>query len=235
LKVAQIQNYDIRYELYPSSGEMIQIGGFYKSFKDPIQKVLVPSSSFGDNRTFTFINADKAYCYGLEIDLRKNLMPLDDLLGTSVFRDFTVVGNLTLAKSRFEVETSVVKGAITNAPIQGQSPYIVNAGMFYQNEENGFQGSLLYNVSGPRMYAIGTNDAGGESLGEMQFQSFDFTLSKMFFRHYGINIGVQNMLNSRVWFMKDSNRDNEFSSKNDKDFRTFYPGRYYTIGVKIKF
>lgn len=235
LKVAQIQNYDIRYELYPSSGEMIQIGGFYKSFKDPIQKVLVPSSSFGDNRTFTFINADRAFCYGLEIDLRKNLTPIDDLLGTSVFRDFTVVGNLTLAKSRFEVDTSIVNGAITNAPLQGQSPYIVNAGMFYQNEKNGFQGSLLYNVSGPRMYAIGTNDAGGESLGEMQFQSFDFTLSKTFFKHYGLNIGVQNMLNSRVWFMKDSNRDNEFSSKNDKDFRTFYPGRYYTVGVKIKF
>jgi hypothetical protein len=235
LKVAQIQNLDVRYELYPSAGEMIQIGGFYKSFKDPIQKVLVPSSSFGDNRTFTFINADKAYCYGVELDLRKNLTQIDKWLGTEVFSDFTLVGNLTLAKSRFQVDTTVVNGSITNAPLQGQSPYIINAGVFYQSEKNGLQGSLLYNVSGPRMYAIGTDDAGGESLGEMQFQSLDFTLAKSFLKHYGVNIGVQNLLNSRMWFMKDANRDNKFSSKDDKDFRTYYPGRYFTLGVKIKF
>jgi outer membrane receptor protein involved in Fe transport len=85
------------------------------------------------------------------------------------------------------------------------------------------------------MYAIGTDDAGGESLGEMQFQSLDFTLAKSFLKHYGVNIGVQNLLNSRMWFMKDANRDNKFSSKDDKDFRTYYPGRYFTLGVKIKF
>ena len=235
LKVAEIQNYDLRYELYPSSGEMIQVGGFYKSFKNPIQRVLVPASSFGDNRTFTYINADKAFCYGLEFDFRKNLSWFDKLMGTNVMKDFAIVGNLTLAKSEFVVDTSIVNGAVTKAPLQGQSPYIINAGAFYQNENNGFQGSLLYNVSGPRMYAIGTNESGGESLGEMQFQSLDFTLSKVFFRHYILNIGLQNALNSRVWFMKDSNRDNAFSGKDDKDFRSYYPGRYYTIGVKIKF
>jgi hypothetical protein len=235
LKVAEIQNFDVRYELYPASGEMVQVGAFYKSFRNPIQRVLVPASSFGDNRTFTYINADKAFCFGLELDFRKNLSWFDKLMGTDLMKDFAVVGNLTLAKSEFEVDTSVVNGAVTKAPIQGQSPYIVNAGLYYQNEDNGFQGSLLYNVSGPRMYAIGTNESGGESLGEMQFQSLDFTMSKTFFRHYCINIGVQNALGSRVWFMKDSNRDNEFSGKDDKDFRSYYPGRYYTVGVKIKF
>jgi hypothetical protein len=235
LKVAEIQNFDVRYELYPNSGEMVQVGAFYKSFRNPIQRVLVPASSFGDNRTFTYINADKAYCYGLEIDFRKNLNWLDKVMGTNVMKDFALVGNLTIAKSEFTVDTSVVNGAVTKAPLQGQSPYIINAGAFYQNDDNGFQGSVLYNVSGPRMYAIGTNESGGESLGEMQFQSLDITISKLFLKHYSVNIGVQNALNSRVWFMKDSNRDNEFSGKEDKDFRSYYPGRYYTLGVKIKF
>ncbi len=235
LKVAEIQNYDVRYEWYPSNGELIQVGGFYKTFRNPIQRVLVPASSSGDSRTFTYINADNAYCYGLELDVRKNLVQLDDLLGTDVFKDLTIVGNLTLAKSEFTVDTSVVNGAITKAPIQGQSPYIINAGMFYQNEGNGFQGSILYNVAGPRIYAIGTNDPGGESLGEMQFQSLDATISKLFLGHYGISVGVQNALGSRVLFMKDSNRDKKFDGKHDRDFRTLYPGRYYTVGVKIKF
>ena len=37
LKVAEIKNYDLRYEFYPSVGEYIQVGAFYKTFTNPIQ------------------------------------------------------------------------------------------------------------------------------------------------------------------------------------------------------
>ncbi len=234
LKVAQIQNFDVRYELYPSNGEMIQIGGFYKLFADPIQRVLLPGSG-SDSRAFSFINADNAYCYGLELDLRKNLAWVDEKLGTDVFKSLAVVGNLALAWSQLTIDTAQVNSAIPHSGIQGQSPYIVNAGMYYQNLENGFQGSLLYNVFGPRMYAVGTVNTGGESIGELPFQSLDFTLSKMFRKHYILNVGVQNILGSPVCFVKDINRDNKFDLKNDREYKVYYPGRYYTIGVKIKF
>lgn len=85
------------------------------------------------------------------------------------------------------------------------------------------------------MNAVGTTNAGGESIGEMPFQSFDFTLSKLFFRYFILSGGVQNMLNSRVLFMKDANRDNKFDSKNDRDYKDYYPGRYYSLGIKLKF
>lgn len=234
LKVAQIQNFDVRYELYPAAGEMIQVGGFYKSFTDPIQRIIVPGSG-SDSRTFTFINANSAYCMGVELDLRKNLSFVDDLAKTNVFRNFTLVGNLTLAKSEMSIDSSKIKNVTPKSTIQGQSSYIVNAGLFYQSDSNGFQGSLLYNVFGPRMYAVGTTVSGGESIGEMPFQSFDFVLSKVFHKHYSVNIGIQNLLNARVLFMKDINRDNKFDAKNDLDYKSYYPGRYYTIGVKIKF
>ncbi|MCW3122023.1 MAG: TonB-dependent receptor [Flavipsychrobacter sp.] len=234
LKVAQIQNYDIRYELYPSSGEMIQLGAFYKYFKDPIQRVVLHVKVV-DSRAFSYINADNAYCYGVELDVRKNLSWIDSKLGTKLFKDLTLVGNLSLAWSQLTIDTAYVTSALRHSPIQGQSPYVVNAGIYYQNADNGFQGSLLYNVFGPRMYAVGTTDAGAESLGELPFQSFDCTISKLFHKHYMVNIGVQNLLGSRILFMKDSNRDNKFDSKDDRDYKSYYPGRYYSIGVKIKF
>ena len=34
LKTASIQNIDVRYEFYPSKGELINFGGFYKNFKN---------------------------------------------------------------------------------------------------------------------------------------------------------------------------------------------------------
>lgn len=234
LKVAQIQNYDVRYEFYPGAGEMIQIGAFYKSFKDPIQRVVLPGTG-GDSRAFSYINADNAYCYGVEIDLRKNLAWVDSKLGTKIFRDLTLVGNLSLAKSELTIDTVQVNGAVPHSSLQGQSPYIVNAGAYYQGTDNGFQASILYNVFGPRMYAVGTTNAGAESLGELPFQSFDATVSKLFHKHYMLNVGVQNLLNSRALFMKDSNRDGKFTSADDRDYKSFYPGRYYTVGVKIKF
>jgi outer membrane receptor protein involved in Fe transport len=238
LKVAQIQNFDVRYELYPAPGEMIQIGGFYKSFRDPITRIIAPGGASGDSKTFTFINADKAYCLGLEFDIRKNLGWLDSKLGTGFFKDLTLVGNLSLVKSNLTIDTTHATGvnhAIPSSTLQGQAPYIINAGLFYQNEDNGLQASALYNIAGPRMYALGTIEAEGASIGEMPFRSLDVVVTKTFFKHVMLNIGLQNLLGGRVLFMKDSNRDNKFDAKDDRDFRSYYPGRYYSVGVKIKF
>jgi TonB-dependent receptor len=234
LKTAQIQNFDLRYELYPSAGEMIHIGGFYKSLNSPIMRVLDPSA-VGDNRTITYINSNTAYCAGLELDIRKNLGFLDSKLGTKFLRDLSFVGNFTLATSKSKLDTTRKHYQIPEATMQGQSPYLVNMGMYYQNDMTGIKSSLLYNVYGPRLYATGTIMRGGESIGELPFQSLDLTVSKLIHKHYLINFGVQNLLNSAVSFVKDSNRDGKFDSKNDRQYSIYRPGRYYTLGVKLNF
>lgn len=40
-------------------------------------------------------------------------------------------------------------------PLQGQSPYIVNFGMFYQNVKKDFNINLSYNLIGSRIYIVG--------------------------------------------------------------------------------
>jgi hypothetical protein len=235
LKVAEIQNFDVRYELYPSTGEMISVGGFYKSMKNPIVRAILNSS---DNKSFTFINADNGYCYGIEVDVRKNLSVFDSMFHTKIFSNFTLVGNLTLAQSQLTIDTAKRKelhDLMPKSNLQGQSPYIVNMGMYYQSAELGLQGSLLYNVFGARMYALGKTIVGGESIGEMPVQTFDFTLSKLFHKHYILTLGVQNMLDSRVVYMLDVNRDRKYDSKHDLEYKTYNIGRYYTIGIKVKF
>ncbi len=231
LKVAEINNFDARYELYPGPGEMIQVGVFYKTFANPITRV--KETATGD-KAYSYLNGDKAYCAGFELDLKKNLSFLDSALGTKVFRDFSLVGNLTIIKSELTLDTTRIHDGIPKSAMQGQSPYIVNFGAYYQNKENGFQGSLLYNVYGPRMYALGASIAGGESVGELPFQSLDFTLSKMFRKFLVVTVGVQNILGSRVVFVNDVNRDNKFDTKHDLEVKTYNPGRYYSIGLKVK-
>lgn len=69
LKVATIQNFDLRYELYGKGSDFVQVGAFYKYFKNPIQQIILSSGS--DSRSFSFVNGDWAYTQGVEIDFRK--------------------------------------------------------------------------------------------------------------------------------------------------------------------
>ena len=235
LKVSEIHNFDLRYELYPSSGEMIHVGVFYKTIDNAIIRVIDPFTS-GDNKTLTFINGSKAYSAGFEMDIRKNLVFLDNKLGTRFFKDISFVGNLALSKSESKIDTNIKHYQIPSSKLLGQSPYVVNLGAYYQNDDLGLKGSLLYNVYGARLYAAGTIQNGGESIGELPFQALDLTLSKVIKRHYLINFGIQNLLDSKISLVKDINRDGKFESgASDREYKTYKPGRYYTIGVKINF
>jgi outer membrane receptor protein involved in Fe transport len=233
LKTAEVQNIDVRYEYYPSSGEMIHVGFFFKTIKNSIQRV-VDYGTAGETKTLTYINADNAYTMGLEIDIRKNLAFLDKILSTKFFNQMTFVGNFAFSKSELKIDTSKVLGQMPKSVLQGQSPYIVNLGLYYQSDDKGIKGSVLYNVYGPRLYASGSNVHGAESIGELPFHSLDITLSKIFFKHYSVSLGIQNLLDSEIRFVKDINRDNKFSTTDgDLDYKVYSPGRYYTIGVKI--
>lgn len=48
--------------------------------------------------------------------------------------------------------------------MQGQSPYLVNTGLFYQNDKIGFSAAVLYNRIGKRIVGIGrTADSQGNT------------------------------------------------------------------------
>ena len=232
LGVARIQNVDARWEWYPTAGEVIQVGAYYKTFKNPIQLIIVPGSGV-DSKAFTYVNGISAKVGGVEIDVRKNLLFLDNSLGTKFFNGLTLVGNASISRSQLIMDPVRVKDVIAKGPLQNQSNYVVNAGLYYQTDTTGWQGSLLYNVYSPRLYAVGTVD--NPSIGELAFHSLDFSLSKTIARHYIINVGVQNLLNQQVRFVEDINIDSKFDSKIDKPYNTWTPGRYFTLGVKIRF
>jgi outer membrane receptor protein involved in Fe transport len=234
LDVATIDNFDVRWEWYPETGEMVHVGLFYKDFKKPIQRVVADASA--SNRAYSFANIKSAYAAGIEIDVRKNLGIIDDLLKTNVFNHFSIVGNIALIKSEMAIDS--LKGNIkqlSKSPLVGQSLYMYNVGLFYQYDAIGLQGSILYNVFGPRVFALGTDNHIAESIFEMPFRGFDFTIQKTFFKHYSLNFGVQNLLNSRNLMMKDINRDNRIDDMHDRVFESYYPGRYYSLGVKVNF
>lgn len=217
LKVAEIQNVDLRYEFYPSMGETFQIGGFYKNFRNPIEQAILVSS--GDSRSFSFTNANSAYLYGVEMDVRKK-----------VYKNFSVLANASLIKSQVTVLQSVNQQK--TRPLQGQSPYVINVGLYYQDTTKGLQVTLLYNVFGPRIYVVGSKDY--PSIGELPVNSLDLTISKSVTRRITLTLGAQNIINQQVRLVQDTNKDNIFSGTGtDKNFRSYRPGSYFTLGARL--
>jgi outer membrane receptor for ferrienterochelin and colicin len=142
LKRTLIQNFDARWEWYPSSGEVLSLGLFAKRFDDPVERVYLATSG---TRLISFVNAESAQNYGVEVEVRKRMGTFSDAL-----EPLTLFTNATFMES----DITIPEGATTRdeRAMVGQAPYVVNAGATWANESgNGV--TLLYNVVGKRIYS----------------------------------------------------------------------------------
>ena len=88
LEASTNTNFDIKYEIFPSSGELISLTGFYKNINDPINK----ARERGSAPVFSYFNAgDEANIYGLELEARMDVIENENEAGL----DVAVTGNVT--------------------------------------------------------------------------------------------------------------------------------------------
>jgi TonB-dependent receptor len=220
LKAAYINNYDLRYEWYPRQGEMISVAGFYKSFTDPIETFLRPSGSTYD---YFFYNTEEAYSAGVEIDVRKRFDELENSASFIRFlKDMTVIFNTSLIKS--EINTSQQEFTRDTVRVMaGQSPYIVNLGLFYNNVDKGWDISLNYNIIGKRIAYVGT--PANPHTWELPRNSLDFTVQKSFKHNLQLKAGIKDILNDPVRFVQYYGDNEEIIS----DTRKYIPNRQFSV------
>ena len=114
---------------------MITVGACYKRFKDPIEETY---NEAGSGLQYTYHNAKNAETFGIELDMKKSL----DFIG---LRGLSLVCNAAYIHSRVRFEEGAPE---RDRPLAGQSPYLVNAGLFYQHDDKGISASLLFNRFG---------------------------------------------------------------------------------------
>jgi TonB-dependent receptor len=224
LKIATIDNADLRLEFYPSENESISIGGFYKKFKNPIERYVL----VGSNPVFTFNNAISSESYGVELEMRKSLNFISQ---TSIIKNFSLLLNTSLINSKIKNDLSLDSSQVSQRLMQGQSPYIVNAGIYFNDSDKKVQFNLLYNVFGERLFAVGNSEI--ESIFELPRNILDATLTKGFGDHWEFRFGIQDILNQAVRFKQDSDQDLKLTSK-DEYVNSFKRGSYFTFGVNYK-
>ena len=230
LKTAFIDNADIRWEWYPSNGEMVSAGVFYKNFTNPIESSYVTGSGGSQGiKNFTFVNAESAYSMGVELDVRKSL---EGVFESNLLKKLTVLFNAAIIKSEVRYGSAGFGQDEENRPLMGQAPYIVNAGIEYNNIERGWQITTLYNVVGPRIWAAGAVDY--PSVWEMPRNVLDLTVSKNFGENLQIKAGIADILNQPFYLIQDGNKDNNLEKKGDQQIAKWKPGSLYSFGVTYK-
>jgi hypothetical protein len=202
LQRTKITNLDLRYEFYPRAGEVFTLGVFYKYFSNPIE-LYFNQSGAGSSNTFNYINAEKAKGYGVEFEMRKKL----DF--ANALKNFTFSTNLSYIYNRVEGTSTKL-----DRPMQGQSPYVINAGLQYDLEESGLSTTLLFNEIGRRIAYVGNDQI--PAIWEAPRALLDFQVAKKIIKNRGeLKLNISDLLNQRVHFYHDLNDDGKFSKTHD--------------------
>lgn len=226
-----VQNLDLRYEFYPSRGELISVALFYKYFDAPIEWTYTLSG--GNRLIYSYTNADHANNYGIEVDIKKDL----SFIGLP---NFSWSFNGALIKSRVNFSGNAL---MENRPMQGQSPYLVNTGIFYKNDKQQLDIALLYNRIGKRIIGVGRSEgttSGNEALRvpdsyEMPRDVLDLSVSKKFGSHWEVKANIRDILAQRVYYKEfvTATLNDGATKKVEQITRSFKPGR--NIGLSITY
>jgi TonB-dependent receptor len=203
LRTTSIQNFDIRYEYYPSPGEILSFSVFHKDFKDPIE-ILYPNKN---PRVYVYSNLAGAKNTGFEIDIRKSLNFI--AASSSFLSNLYLSGNYTYLKASVDLGTvySVNDQGVTvpskrNRPLTGQSPYIINAGILYTGRHFGF--NAVYNRYGNRIVYASPNRAEDEY--ENGRDVVDLQISYKFLKNNRaeFRLNISNLLNSEMFYYRNA-------------------------------
>jgi outer membrane receptor protein involved in Fe transport len=228
LKISTVDNFDARWEFYPTPSEVISLAAFYKKFKNPIEIEVEPGSGSLGAKTFIYQNADNAQSAGLELEVKKGLASIS---ASPFLEKISVLFNAAWIYSRVKLREGS-EGQSDNRPLQGQSPYIVNTGINYNNPKTNFQVNLLYNVIGKRIFAVGFQ--GYPDLYEMPRNVMDLTFSKGIGERILVKGGIQDIFNQAVLILQDGNQDGKFDRNKDEVMQSYKPGRLVSIGLSYQ-
>ncbi len=204
LQQSLIQNVDVRWELFPGSGEeVVAASFFYKNFDNPIERIVEPTAQL---RT-SFTNADTARNAGFEIEGRK-------ALGEYLFlgANYTYVDSeVTLDAAARQVQTSLVR------PLAGTSKHLFNTMIEVSNA--GYSGRLLLNFFDDRISDVGS--LGLPDIIQDARSSLDFVFAKRF-QQVSFRFAISNLTDAPYVFRQGG-----------LDQRVYKLGRTMAFGLSV--
>lgn len=222
LQRGRVSNADARLEWYPRPGEVFSASGFYKRFANPIIRVVDARNQC----TYGIANAASAENLGGELEMRKDLTFLP-----SVFVGLSLSLNVTLVRSSVTISPRF-GNYDAGLDLEGQSPYVVNAGLAYTSRKGGLSASVLYNAFGNRVLRYGFASSGGANakqgpnILERGRSSLDAKVQRVFSERFSMSASAKNLTNQRVQFF-------QIVATGEESTGRATPGVSFDLGVSI--
>lgn len=208
-------NIDLRYEIFPLSGEMYSISAYYKYLDSPIECI----QEYSGSAIQSFRNVNKGMVAGVELEMKKKLakdLKLD-------FNASYIYTKITLPEDGIYTDKS--------RQLQGASPYLVNADLNYSpkfSKDKMLSLSLVYNLQGPRIHTVGINNV--NNVEEKAFNALDFIGRYSVNKHLQFKFQAKNLINQdRKFTQKISGTGKVETVKYHKDGTSFDLGFTYNF------
>jgi TonB-dependent receptor len=201
LKIAKVFNADLRYEIFPGKGQLFSISAFYKKFSDPIE---LQAQANNSNK---YENAKSGENKGIEMEYRTLLSSIFGSKSANLLEDITLFTNLSIIRSKVDISNLVTSSTLEEIPLQGQSPYVFNAGLQYIGKETGWSASANLNRIGDRIAIQGNQTVGASTpaLWEKSRTFLDLQISKSFYKNkIEVKLNAQNVLAQDLIFYQNN-------------------------------
>lgn len=199
LKNSENYNIDLKYEIFPTRKELFAINLFAKKINNAIERSYTASGN-SNGVAITFFNAKNAILGGAELEGIVSLSRISESLN-----NWSLGANATFMYSKVERSAEQLEqerplnfeGELKDRKLQGAAPWVMNADLKYEfkNKSNLPQTfSLVYNVSGSKIFTVGTS--GLDQIYERPFHQLDFVYNAQLTKNWNIKMGILNMINS---------------------------------------
>ncbi len=208
LKRSKIDNYDVRFEWFPGAGQIVSVSGFYKKITNAIEQVLDISSA----NAVTYVNAPLAQNVGGELEYRLKLSSLFKADSSKFLSNTTIFSNFAYIQSKVD-NSNVIGGEVR--PLQGQSPYIINAGIQYLDNDNDWGIAISYNLIGRRIVIVGGPSE--PSIWENPRNVLDLQVSKIFLKKFEIKLNIRDLLAQNQIRYQDINKNGKLDKGSESE------------------
>ena len=185
-------NADLKFELFPTSKELFAATLFAKHINNPIERT-VQASATGSGQTITYFNNDSATLFGAEFEFLVQLNRLhDNLNGFS----FGLNTSLMMTEATVNKNRAGYFDTFEKRNLQGASNWLINSDIKYEfniGSTSKNTASLVYNVYGERIYAVGI--AGNDHIYEKPFHKLDFVWGSTINKKWDLKFSIDNILN----------------------------------------
>jgi outer membrane receptor protein involved in Fe transport len=215
LEASRNLSYDLKWEFYPSSAELISVATFYKEINDPINRV----QDRGSAGVFSYFNSgEQAEVFGIEAEAKLGLVKpfYNEDLGVNEGIGLDLVFNVTRMWHNQDLKEVVDENGNfvrtfqyagkEETNLQGASDWILNASLNLSTPgENPFNATLTANYADDKIFALGAPEIQSQpdvfyndEIVEKGFVVLDAVIMKQLGEHWTIRAIGRNLLNPEI-------------------------------------